>query len=75
VFADTLEATKGRQVFPLNMFIDRDALPIWAEHLGLELIEIRNSGDVIAPAGNLGQALCVLQKPASGGSLDGGASA
>jgi SAM-dependent methyltransferase len=65
VFVDTLQGTKGRQIFPLNMFIDRDALPVWAQHLGLELIDIRSSSDVIAQGGNLGQALCVMQKPVS----------
>jgi len=63
VFLDTLSGTKGRQYFPLNVFIDRDALPVWAQHLGLELIEIRGAAEVITPEGNLGQALCVLRKP------------
>lgn len=63
VFADTLEATKQRQIFPLNVFIDRDALPVWAEHLGLEVVDIRGAAEVVAPEGNLGQAICVLQKP------------
>lgn len=63
VFADTLEGTKQRRIFPLNVFIDRDALPIWAQHLGLELVEIRGAAEVVAAEGNLGQAICVLQKP------------
>lgn len=63
VFADTLQATKQRQIFPLNVFIDRDALPVWAEHLGMEVVDIRGAADVVAAEGNLGQALCVLQKP------------
>jgi SAM-dependent methyltransferase len=63
VFADTLAATKARQVFPLNVFIDRDALPVWADHLGLEVVDIRGGAEVIVPEGNLGQAVCVLQKP------------
>jgi len=64
VFADTLEGTKQRFTFPLNVFIDRDALPIWAEHLGMELVEIRGAAEDVVPGGNLGQAICVLQKPA-----------
>jgi SAM-dependent methyltransferase len=63
VFADTLAATKARQVFPLNVFIDRDALPVWADHLGLEVVDIRGGAEVIVPEGNLGQAVCVLRKP------------
>jgi hypothetical protein len=63
VFADTLASTKQRQIFPLNVFIDRDALPVWAEHLGLEVVEIRGAAEVVAKEGNLGQAICVLQKP------------
>jgi SAM-dependent methyltransferase len=63
VFADTLEATKQRQIFPLNVFIDRDAIPVWAAHLGLEVVDIRGAAEVVTPEGNLGQAICVLQKP------------
>lgn len=63
VFADTLEGTKQRQIFPLNVFIDRAALPVWAEHLGLEVVDIRGAAEVVTPEGNLGQAICVLQKP------------
>ena len=58
-----LQETKARATFPLNVFIDRDALPIWAEHLGLELVEIRGAAEAVVPAGNLGQAICILQKP------------
>lgn len=63
VFAETLAATKARQIFPLNVFIDRDALPVWAERLGMELVEIRGAAEAVVPEGNLGQAVCVLQKP------------
>ena len=63
VFADALAATRARQIFPLNIFIDRDALPVWASHLGLEVVDIRGAAEAVVAEGNLGQAICVLQKP------------
>lgn len=63
IFLGTVEQAKLRIANPLNVFIDRAAIPIWAKGLGLEVVDIRAGADVIVPEGNLGQALCVLQKP------------
>lgn len=63
IFLGTVEQAKARLKNPLNVFLDRAAIAIWAQSLGLDVIEIRSGGDVIVPQGNLGQALCVLQKP------------
>lgn len=65
---------------PLNMFIGRDAIPAWAEHLGLhvdaiyggdeafirlsEPIEIAG-GETIRDFASMWQSVCVLSKPAS----------
>ena len=66
------------QNLPLNMFVDPSWFPIWAQHLGLELTEVRagnedyialrhdvtmDSGQVMSGKGSLGQSLCVLRKP------------
>jgi SAM-dependent methyltransferase len=62
----------------LNVFIGRDAVRAWAEHLGLEVIAICDGdkpqtplrhpvtledGRVLTDSGTLGQSLCVLRKP------------
>lgn len=64
IFLDTVALTRQQALLPLNVFLDREGITLWAEKLGLEVVEIRAGGDVIAAEGNLGQALCVLQKPA-----------
>lgn len=63
IFKATVETAKARTLLPLNVFLDRASLEIWARDLGLTLEEIRGGGEVIVPEGNLGQALCVLSKP------------
>jgi ubiquinone/menaquinone biosynthesis C-methylase UbiE len=62
----------------LNMFIGRDGLQAWAEHLGLEVVAIHDgdkphiplphpvtldNGTVVSGTGNLGQSVCVMRKP------------
>jgi SAM-dependent methyltransferase len=62
---------------PLNMFISKDAIPVWAEHLGLRVQVIEDgdkpfvplsqpvvfeSGAVAEKIGSIGQSICVLQK-------------
>lgn len=64
IFRDTFTAAQQRAQIPMNVFIERNAIEVWARELGLELIEIRAGGDHIVAEGALGQALCVLQKPA-----------
>lgn len=63
IFLDTVEVARQRVLSPLNVFLDRGAIALWAEQLGLELVEIRGGGDEVVAEGNLGQALCVLRKP------------
>jgi len=65
VFMQTLEASKRRNREPLNVFLDRESIAIWADHLDLVLEEIRGAEDVIVPEGHLGQSICVLRKPTS----------
>ena len=69
----------GVNSHPLNMFVSKDAIRIWAEHLGLEVRAIEDgdkpfvplsepivfeSGSVVEKVGTIGQSVCVLQKPA-----------
>jgi SAM-dependent methyltransferase len=63
IFLETVKASKARVPIPLNVFLDRPSIVLWAQALGLEVVDIRSGRDVIAPAGNLGQAVCVLGKP------------
>jgi SAM-dependent methyltransferase len=63
VFKATLDGAKRQVVAPMNVFIERGAIEVWARELGLRLVEFRDGGDHVVPEGNLGQALCVLEKP------------
>ncbi len=62
---------------PLNMFISKDAIRVWAEHLGLEVVAIEDgntnyvplskpivyeNGAVFDKLGTLGQSVCALRK-------------
>jgi SAM-dependent methyltransferase len=62
-FASTLANSKARLDTHLNVFIERDWLPIWAEHLDMVVEDIRSATDAVVPEGHLGQAICVLRKP------------
>lgn len=63
---------------PLNMFIGKDAIRAWAEHLGLEILAIQDgdkpfiplehpvafeNGTVMEKLGTLTQSVCVLRRP------------
>lgn len=79
VFAETVKAARAGQRSILNVFISREALAAWAEHLGLRTVDVRDgherfvplphpvtldSGEVMEGFGCLGQSICVLEKPA-----------
>ncbi len=63
IFEDTLHVAKSRTEMPMNVFMGRGFFPVWAEHLGLVLDEVRNATDAITDEGALGQSLCVMSKP------------
>ncbi len=63
IFLDTVINTKRRHLQPLNTFIEREAIQVWAQSLGLEVVDIRDGGSAVGPEGALGQAICVLRKP------------
>ncbi len=75
VFAGTVADIGGQH--PLNVFIGRDAIRAWAEHLPVEIVAIHDgdkphvplrqpvtldNGTVVSELGNLGQSVCVLRK-------------
>ena len=64
IFQATLAGAKAQVVAPMNVFLERVALEVFARELDLRIVEFRDGGDHIVPEGNLGQALCVLEKPA-----------
>jgi hypothetical protein len=64
IFRDTVEAAKAGSRNPMNVFLDRAILALWAEQLGLVIEDVRAGSDPVVDAGALGQALCVLRKPA-----------
>ena len=81
VFEGTLQDARDQHVHPLNVFIERPAIEVWAEHLGLRVDDVRSGSETFVPlphplrlddgtvlegTGNLGQSICVLSKPAAG---------
>lgn len=78
VFETTLDDTRGPNVHPLNVFIERAVIRCWSQRLNLPVVEIRDGadpfvplkepvrlegGEVLSGQGMLGQAICVLEKP------------
>lgn len=64
VFHETVAAAKRNNLQPLNTFIERGAIEVWARELGLRIVEIRDGSDVVVAEGAMGQSLCVLEKTA-----------
>ena len=78
VFQGNLATVRNRD--HLNMFIDKAAIPVWARHLGLDVVGIwdgavphielseditLDDGRVFSGHATLGQSVCVLEKPAA----------
>lgn len=63
IFINTLKDAKNNPSGPINVFLSREILTIWAQHLGLELIEFIDGEDAVPGSTALGQAICILQKP------------
>lgn len=63
IFESTLAGSKRRSGAPLNVFLERSVVSIWAKRLGLELEALHGAAEQIAGGRNLGQAVCVLRKP------------
>lgn len=64
IFHDTVTSAKRQNLQPLNTFIERGTIDIWARELGLEVIDVRDGSDPVVTDGALGQSICVLGKPA-----------
>jgi SAM-dependent methyltransferase len=62
IFRDTVTNHKLKHMQPLNTFIDRGALEVWARELGMDIVDIRDGSDAVVAEGALGQSLCVLRK-------------
>ncbi len=63
IFMNTLTDAKGSPSGPLNVFLSREILTLWAGRLGLEVIEFIDGEQAIPGSSALGQAVCILQKP------------
>ncbi len=78
IFAAALPDARSGREHPLNVFLSRDAIACWAARLGLLVEDIRDGDEPFVPLphpitlecgvameklGNLGQSICVLQKP------------
>ena len=63
VFASTVEQFKAKTMPHLNMFIERNVIPIWAGHLGFEVVEIVEGADAPWNGKPLGQCTAILRKP------------
>jgi 2-polyprenyl-3-methyl-5-hydroxy-6-metoxy-1,4-benzoquinol methylase len=64
VFASTVEQLRTKTMPHLNMFIERNVIRIWADHVGFELVEIVNGADAPWAGAPLGQCTAILRKPA-----------
>jgi 2-polyprenyl-3-methyl-5-hydroxy-6-metoxy-1,4-benzoquinol methylase len=63
VFASTVEQFKAKTMPHLNMFIERNVINVWCEHLGFEVVEIVNGADAPWQGKPLGQCTAILRKP------------
>ena len=64
VFDATLHNERQRIETPLNVFIERSAIAVWAEHLNMQVDYIVGGSEAISEAGPLGQSVCVLSSRA-----------
>jgi SAM-dependent methyltransferase len=64
IFMESLINQKARSRVPLNVFMDREGIQTWANHLGLQVVDLRAGHEVIVPEGAIGQSVGVLAKPA-----------
>jgi ubiquinone/menaquinone biosynthesis C-methylase UbiE len=64
VFESTVKQRKASNATHLNMFIDKPAISVWAQHLELDIIEFVPGS--MSPWGSepLGQSVVILKKPA-----------
>jgi hypothetical protein len=62
VFESTVALARQGADQPLNVFIERGSIEMWARRLDLRIVEFRDAADPISPAGALGQSLCVLSR-------------
>jgi ubiquinone/menaquinone biosynthesis C-methylase UbiE len=60
VFSATLHNERHGIESPLNVFIERSAISVWAEHLDLQVEKFVGGSELISEAGALGQSVCVL---------------
>ncbi len=64
-FDSTLVDSKGLDEAPLNVFIERSVIQLWASKLGFNLEAFVDGTEVVIEPGHcLGLTLCVLSKPA-----------
>jgi SAM-dependent methyltransferase len=61
IFESTLHEARTSRMQPLNVFIDREAIHVWAEHLGVTIEDLRDASDPVVPQGALGQSICVMR--------------
>ncbi len=77
IFSGNIANVNNKDVH-LNMFMSRDGIQAWVDHLDLEIVQISDGdkphfpiqqpvtvgdGSIMEGMGNLGQSVCVLQKP------------
>ena len=63
IFMNTLVNAKGPTNNPINVFISREEIEVWAKHLGLKIEAFHDATSNVWQAGALGQSLCVLSTP------------
>ena len=62
VFLYTLQLSKDSADVPMNVFVSKDMIKVFASHLNVEIECFIGATDKVVDAGALGQSLCVLRK-------------
>ncbi len=60
IFENTIAEAKAVGIHPLNVFIDRNSICTWANHLDLRIESIHGAKEIVVEKGALGQSLCIL---------------
>jgi ubiquinone/menaquinone biosynthesis C-methylase UbiE len=62
VFSDTVDQARTKSRVPLNTFIERSAIAVWASRLGFRIESYVEPTQPVGSAGHLGQTTAILQR-------------
>jgi ubiquinone/menaquinone biosynthesis C-methylase UbiE len=62
IFDETVKGQKTSTIPHLNMFIEKNAIQLWAHHIGFKVIEFINAGITNFEGRSFGQSVAILEK-------------